>query len=649
MKHLFSSKVILWLSVFYSAFCFSTEEPSISELHAKEFFQKSNYSSAKVDPSGKRVSFIEHDGNENKLVLLDLNSNNMQVVYVDTEDLLREYHWVDEDTIVVSVRYKEYSRSLYKFDFIYENGNLKEVKEKLILNYAYLIDPLPSIKDKIAVAYYAENNPDIYTFDLSARNTSSQLGGRYKLNKNAPDADNWTFDSSGNLRVMKSTKDGENIVWYKEPKKKRWVEIWRDKSSIDFQPVSFNSETQELLVLSNYERNYTELLQFNVNSKSFGSTLFQIDNHDIDHVVLNQKRDGILYAAYTVNGLEQKEYFSGLSEFIKQHLGKKLKASGFWVHDKSLDGSVVLAMKSNSQQPGIFYLFESNKVQLSVLTETQPWLSKFRLGKDKVIKSTSSDGLEIESYLTLPANSGEIKPPLIVIPHGGPISVRASRNYNEQVQYLASLGYAVLRPNFRGSFGFGKKFKEAAKQQWGKLIEDDIDSATLKAIDSGLINRDKICIYGASYGGYSALISGIRRPDIYKCAASFVGVTDTNLMLSNDYESSEKSTLNWIKEYYGNPETNQSDLLRHSPVYQAKRLKVPVFLAHGQRDDIVDIEHFYRMKAALKKAGNPATSLILADEAHGLKYLQSYIDLYSSLDSFFRKSLDLPEAKVLTK
>lgn len=627
-----------------------TEKPeSVSAKHAREFFQNNNYSSAKIDPSGQRVSFIEHKKNEDILMFLDLKTNNMQPVFVDDNDLIKNYYWVDEDTIVASVRYLDFSRSLHKFDFVYENGLLKETTSKLILNNAYMIDPLPSLKNKIAVEYYSEEKPDIYTLDLSAKNISSQLGGKHKLNKNAPDGDDWVFDSYGNLKIISAKKDGKIVAWYQEPKKGRWIEVWNEKESTTFVPVSFNPKTEELTVISNHNRNFSEVIQYNVRNKTFGDTIFKIANHDIDHVRLNQKRDGILYAAYRINGVEQREYFSDLGTFIKENLNKNIKATGFWVHDKSLDNSVVLALKRNSQQPGIYYLFESEPTQLSVLTETKPWLSKLRLGKDQVIKSKSSDGLEIESYLTLPANSDTIKPPLIVIPHGGPISVRASRDYNSQVQYLASLGYAILRPNFRGSSGFGKKFKEAAKQQWGKLIEDDIDSATQAVIDSGLINKDKICIYGASYGGYSALISGIRRPDMYKCSASFVGVSDINLMLSNDFESSENDTLSWIKEYYGNPETNQQDLLLNSPVYQAHKLKVPVFLAHGMKDPIVDIEHFYRMKAELKRNGNPASTLILEDEKHGLKYLQSYVDLYSSLDTFFRKSLDLPEAKVLTK
>ncbi|GAA6151268.1 alpha/beta hydrolase family protein [Pseudoteredinibacter isoporae] len=626
----------------------ASPEP-ISAKHAREIFQKSKYSSAKIDPSGQRVSFIEHDKTKDTLMFLDLKSNNMQAVFVDDDNRIKNYVWVDEDTIVASVRYLDFNRSLYKFDFVYENGLLKNIESKLILNNAYLIDALPSLTNKIAVAYYSEDEPDIYTFDLNAKNISSQLGGRHKLNKNAPDGDDWIFDTHGNLKVMSARKDGKITAWYKEPEKGRWIEIWNEKQATTFIPLSFNSDTEELLVLSNHDRNFTEVIRYNVHDKTFGETLFKIDNHDVESVQLNQKRDGILYASYQVNGVEQREYFSDLGSFIKQQLNKSIKASGFWVHDKSLDNSVVLALKRNSQQPGIYYLFETNQTRLSVLTETKPLLSKFRLGKNQTIKSKSSDGLEIESYLTLPADSDTVKPPLIVIPHGGPVNVRASSNYNATVQYLASLGYAVLRPNFRGSLGFGKKFKEAAKQQWGKLIEDDIDSATQAVIDSGLIDKHKICIYGASYGGYSALISGIRRPDMYKCSASLNGVSDINLMLSNHFESDKEDTLSWIKEYYGNPETNQQELLLKSPVYQADKFKTPVFLAHGLKDMVVDIEHFYRMKAELKRNGNPASSLILSNERHGLKYLNTNVELYSALDAFFRKSLDLPEAKVLVK
>ncbi|WP_299770456.1 prolyl oligopeptidase family serine peptidase [uncultured Pseudoteredinibacter sp.] len=649
MKNIFA---VFLLCLCLVAHASEQKELSVSHKHAQVFFQNPQYSSPKIDPSGRRVSFFEHDKNgDKKLSLLDLDSNNMQIVYVDKLDRVISYDWIDQDTMVLTVRYQEHSQSLYKFDFIYSDGLLKEVEQKLILDNAYLLDPLSNLQDKIAIAYFSvgERYPNIYKIDLSAKNTSSQLGGKKKLNRLAPDADSWLFNSNGQLQVMQAIKEGKNIVWYKEPKKGRWVEIWNKTKEARFKPVLFLEDKNQLLVLNNHEKNFIELTKFNLADKTFGETVFKVEGRDIDNVVRNQQRDNILYASYTENGIVRQKYFTDLGSFIKKHLNKNLNARDFWVVDKSIDNSTVLALKTNSRQAGVYYLFESDRVQLSILTETKPWMSKFQLGKSERITSTSSDGLEIESFLTLPANSKESKPPLIVVPHGGPVNVRSNREFSMQTQYLASLGYAVLHPNYRGSAGYGKEFKEAAKQQWGKLIEDDIDSATQAVIDSGLIDTNKICIYGASYGGYSALISAIRRPDIYKCAASYVGVTDINLMLENDFRSLGEGNLQWIKKYYGDHRKQQADLLQRSPVYLAKQLKQPVFLAHSLRDDVVDIEHYYRMKSELVKAGNSATTLFLEKEGHGFKYLESYEQLYSSLDTFFRKSLNLPEPVVLQK
>lgn len=267
--------LLISYSLAFSSLSFSeqdseaVEPESTSAAHAREFFKQSNYSSAKLDPSGNRVSFIEHDKNNKKLMLLDLNSNNMQVIYVDTNDRIKEYYWVDEDTLVLVVRYLDYGRSLYKFDLVYADGLLTEVKQKLILHRAYLIDPLPALKDQIAVEYYpeGEQTPDIYKFDLSKKNISSQLGGRHKLNKNAPEANRWIFNNAGQLKIMSGLKDGEKVVWYKEPQKGRWVEIWREKSAISFVPVSFNSKTKELLARSNHNREFIELVSYNVEQR----------------------------------------------------------------------------------------------------------------------------------------------------------------------------------------------------------------------------------------------------------------------------------------------------------------------------------------------------------------------------------------------
>lgn len=624
------------------------DEKSIAYKHAETIFKNEQYRMVKSSPSGDKVSFVEHKDGSQSLLLLDLHSGNMQILLNDNENALANYHWVDDDTLVISVRFNTFSQSLTKFDLIYKDGKIVDIDKKHLVDHAYVIDPLPRQKDRFLMKLYTEEKAYVYNIDLAARTISSQLKGKLKLNRLAPESNDWLTDRQANIRVgFGFSEDGKHKVWHKA--KKKWDLVWDKDDDIKFTPVLYNEDKQEMYVISDYERNFSELLIYDLTQKKFFKTAFKIAGQDITHVELNKNGDEFLFAEYTANGVTNRRYFSELGSYLKNSLKKTVKTRDIWVIDTSLDNELVIALKHNSKEPGVFYLFDTKKWQLSELAKSSPWLDQFQMGSTQVIQSTSSDGLKIESYLTLPANHDTVKPPLIVMPHGGPVSVRSYLYFDRHVQYLATLGYAVLRPNYRGSSGYGKSFKLAAKQQWGKLIEDDIDSAVRQVQSMEVVENDKICIYGSSYGGYSALMSAIRAPSIYKCAASYVGVTDLSLMYNNDEHNFDEDVLKWRKEYVGDPITQLEDLMKHSPVYQASRINVPVFLAQGGKDLRVDKEHYFRMKETLKALGKKADYLLIEKEGHGFKYLDSHYKLYSRLDMFFRKHMDLPAASVLLK
>jgi len=626
----------------------TTPEQETAYVHAQSIFRSSQFTLVSTNTLGDHISYIERLDVGQRLMLLNLKTNKLQVLIEDELNTIVNYHWVDDDTLVLARKHQNFSQSLWQVNINYIDDNLENIYERRLVDDAYVIDTLPHRHDRVMIKNYSAEKSYIYVLNLNARNIGGQLRNKYKLNRLAPDADSWLSDKKGDLRIgYRSNKNGKNEAWYKAKGKKKWQLIWSDKQDTNFIPVLLRSDSEKLYVLSNHNRNFTELLVFDLQSKQFTNSILKIDGYDVETVELNKSSTDILYASYTENGNYRRHYFTELDSYLGETLNRKVKTENIWVVDSSLNNETIIALKRNSQNPGTFYLFDTKSWKLSELMMTQPWLDAFTLGSEQSIQSTSSDGLKIESYLTLPANYKDVTPPLIVMPHGGPISVRSYLDYDPHVQYLATLGYAVLRPNYRGSSGYGQAFKLAAKRQWGKLIEDDIESAVSEVIKSGLINSEKICIYGSSYGGYSALMGAIRSPDIFKCAASYVGVTDISLMYTNDAHAFGQHVLDWRKDYVGDPHSQQQELMRQSPVYQAKSLNVPVFLAQGGRDQIVDKEHFYRMKWALKDKKSIVETLMIPEEGHGFGLLSSYYLLYAKLDHFFRVALDLPPPKVL--
>jgi acylaminoacyl-peptidase len=232
---------------------------------------------------------------------------------------------------------------------------------------------------------------------------------------------------------------------------------------------------------------------------------------------------------------------------------------------------------------------------------------------------------------------------MVVLPHGGPHGVRDYWAFSPDVQVLASRGYAVLQVNYRGSGGYGRDFLYAGYGKWGTLMQDDLTDATLWAIDAGIAHRDRVCIYGASYGGYAAMMGVVREPDLYQCAIAYVGVYDLELMFEKGDIPDRDTGVTFLKEAVGEDE---QDLRSRSPVHNLHRLKAPVFIVHGGEDFRVDVEHAYRLRDRLDELGKPYEWMLKEKEAHGFYRPENRLELYERMLAFLGKYIgpDTPQS-----
>jgi len=236
-------------------------------------------------------------------------------------------------------------------------------------------------------------------------------------------------------------------------------------------------------------------------------------------------------------------------------------------------------------------------------------------------------------YYTAPVGGGTGPRPMVVMPHGGPFGPYDSWGFDGEVQFLASRGYGVLQVNYRGSGGRGDKFEEQAYKQWGGMIQDDITDGVKYAIDAKLADPAKICMYGGSFGGYSALMQPILNPGMYKCAIGYVGVYD--LALLNKSKESENED---VERFFGRSlGDDAAALAKASPALRAKEIKVPVMLVHGKADDNVRLNQFKTMDAALRDIGQPAETFLAAGEGHGFSNPDNIAELYRRMEKFLDK------------
>lgn len=306
-----------------------------------------------------------------------------------------------------------------------------------------------------------------------------------------------------------------------------------------------------------------------------------------------------------------------------------------YITSSTRDGRIALVETWTGNNPGDFYTFDTVEKAARHLASRGEWLDIERNASVRPVSLRSRDGLPLHGYLTVPHGSDGRNLPLIVMPHGGPFGIYDDGSYESENQMLAEAGYAVLQINFRGSGNYGRAHQQAGSQQWGREMQDDITDATHWAIKEGIADKDRICLYGASYGAYSAMMGVAREQGLYRCAAGYVGVYDLPMMFNRGDIQDRQSGMTYLREWIGDP----AKLKDVSPVNLAAQIKVPVFLAAGGEDKRAPIEHTRRMEAALKGAGVPVESLYYSNEGHGFYKQENQREYYTRLLAFLAKNL----------
>ena len=306
-----------------------------------------------------------------------------------------------------------------------------------------------------------------------------------------------------------------------------------------------------------------------------------------------------------------------------------------FIASSTRDGRSVLVETWSGSNPGDFYIFDTVAKKAEHLISRGAWVDPDTAAKVQPYAFKARDGMELHGYLTLPAASAGAKPPMVVMPHGGPFGIFDDGSYDAEAQMLAGAGYAVLQVNFRGSGNFGRAYQHAGAKQWGAAMQDDVTDATRWAISQGHADPARVCIYGASYGAYAAMMGAAREPGMYRCAAGYVGVYDLPMMHTTGDVQRSGSGSTYLKEWLGSP----NDVAAVSPVNLADRIKVPVFLAAGGEDERAPIQHTKRMEAALQKAGVPVESLYYSTEGHGFYTDPHRREYYGKLLAFLSRSL----------
>ncbi|CAN7158552.1 S9 family peptidase [Phenylobacterium sp. LjRoot164] len=340
-----------------------------------------------------------------------------------------------------------------------------------------------------------------------------------------------------------------------------------------------------------------------------------------------------------VGGTEKPVYEWLDAELGATHaaLAKAFKGKDVSLTDWSADRTRFLVRVSSPSSPGARYLFDKARKELSPLGDEYPELKDAALGQTSWITYKARDGLEIPAYLTLPPGlAAGAKPPLIVLPHGGP-TARDDFDFDYIAQFLATRGYAVLQPQFRGSWGFGAAFENAGAGEWGGKMQTDLLDGIAAVSDKA--DAGKVCIVGASFGGYAALAGATMHPEAYTCAASIAGVADLGLLLEQLWRTSgdDAAGIGELRAMLG--AADKGKLNATSPALLVSKATAPILLIHGDQDTIVAPQQSQVMANALKAAGKPVEYVVLPGENHYMTRSATRTQMLQALETFLAKQL----------
>ncbi|WP_027485874.1 prolyl oligopeptidase family serine peptidase [Rhodanobacter sp. OR87] len=321
---------------------------------------------------------------------------------------------------------------------------------------------------------------------------------------------------------------------------------------------------------------------------------------------------------------------------ISQALAAKFPDEFLTVASASQDGMQLIIGAHSDRDPGTYALFDRSSMNLQPLFRSQPWIDPQQMVPRQPIKFTASDGTQLAGFLTMPANSAGKPMPLVLLPHGGPIGVADSWGYDPWSQFLANRGYAVLQVNYRGSGGRGTDFEHSGYKQFGSGIQQDLIDGVNWAIRQGYADARRVCVFGASFGGYSSLMAPIRAPGMFKCAVDYAGVSDYAIELHRSDTRRSAGGRNYFMQAIG---TDDDTIRAISPIYHLDKFNIPVLIIHGKDDPRVPYENATELRAALDKAGKPYEWLVRDKEQHGFYSEENNIAFYEALQAFLDRHI----------
>jgi dipeptidyl aminopeptidase/acylaminoacyl peptidase len=619
-------------------------------------------------PSGDRVAVIlTNDDGRRQLGVLDLPPREpMKVVAAYSDGNVEKVHWVNNDRLVYEVyqpgpvvmengagvmavdRDGRNQRALIAWR--HSNWTTGTNIVSRVLTYGWFFHSTIDDGSADILVYHrqAQGAAD-YTYSLSRLNT--QTGDRRPLSFGVPPGtDRWLLDDAFEPRVVTSSKDGRTAIHWRAPASADWkqLESFDSYAGDDgFAPLRVE-KGDRLLAVSRVKSDSVALFAYDLSTGKLNpEPLVAVQGFDLAPTLEVDSKTRTVVGVHFEADRPYSYWFDDKLDAAQKMVDAALPNRTNKLRCGRCESARYLVVHSSSDRsPGEYFILDREEKRLLSLGKERPWIDESGQARRSFHRFTARDGLSIPVYVTHPVGAAPSdRLPAVVLVHGGPWVKGANLLWHDDAQFLASRGYRVIEPEFRGSAGYGWKLFRASWKEWGRSMQDDLLDAVQWAGKQGLVDTARVCIMGASYGGYAALMSPIKHPGAYRCAVSFAGVTDIELKYSVHWSDVPEDYKRYgMPRLVGDPEKDRDLLREASPLHRVRELKVPVLLAHGTDDRRVPLEHASKFVSAARDAGVAVDYVPYTDEGHGWYHPKNHADFYRRVETFLAASLRAPTA-----
>ena len=613
---------------------------SAETLPLEDFFKPSRYSNVQLSPDGTHLAAIAPRDDHRNIAVINLANFESRFVTSVTDAEVVGFTWANDDRLLFFMD-ADGNESFGIFAVNKDGSGGRVLAEPLVgrsFRFTQVLDILEDDPEYILVT----NNerlaayPDVYKMWI-------KNGSKKRVMRNPGNVVGWVTDQDGEIRFAVAQEEGPlTTVLYMPPGSDDWETLISFKyDEPGFFPVNISHDGKTAYVSSNLDldgnrRDKAGLYSYDLEARKLTELLFEHPDVDIGGVAISDVTEELIAVTYNTDK-PQVHYFDEEWNAIQKGIDTAMPNTINSFTSTTRDETKAIIAAWNSTQPAKYYMYDREESKLEELVASRPWVDPASMARMEPIQFTARDGLKINGYLTTPVGAEAKDLPLILNPHGGPWA-RDSYGYNSETQFLANRGYAVLQVNFRGSTGYGTEFIDAGNRQWGLAMQDDLTDAVAWAIEEGIADPERVCIYGGSYGGYATMAGLTFTPELYKCGINYVGVTSIPLLFKTmpDAWESARPQLEWR---VGKPKEDKEFLEDRSPLNHIDKIQAPLMMAYGKRDARVDLSHALKAEKELKRNEKDYQLMIKTDEGHGFRKYENRMDYYQMMEAFLQKNL----------